>query len=205
HSARSSSPVMPRSVSLFPGAAHMTPGRSISRSNTMPRLNRDVPFIRPGTKKAPTATTLPVLRAKTPSGRFLEFCRRFLVHVKGPKTGQPLVLARWQVERIVKPLFDTRLPDGRRQYRACYLTCPRKQGKSTLGAAIALYLLYADGEGGAEIVSAASSADQAAIIYDTAKSMVDGVVDDPQLASILVVKCGRRPVAAAHQLTTISP
>src|SRR4029453_9431690 len=66
-----------------------------------------------------------------------------------------------------------RLPDGRRQYRVCYLTCPRKQGKSTIGEAVALSLLYADGEGGAEIISAASSADQAAIIFDTARSMVE--------------------------------
>jgi phage terminase large subunit-like protein len=112
------------------------------------------------------------LRATSSSGQFLEFCRRFLVHVKGPKTGQPLELAPWQIKRVVRPLFDTVLPDKRRQYRVCYLTCPRKQGKSTLGAAIALYLLYADGEGGAEIISAASSADQAAIIFDTASSMV---------------------------------
>jgi phage terminase large subunit-like protein len=139
----------------------------------MPRLTRVVPFIRPGTKEAPTATALPRLHAKTPSGRFLEFCSRFLVHVKGPLTGQPVVFARWQIDRVIRPLFDTRLPDGRRQYRVCYLTCPRKQGKSTIGAAIALYLLYADGEGGAEIISAASSADQAAIIFDTARSMVE--------------------------------
>jgi phage terminase large subunit-like protein len=52
------------------------------------------------------------------------------------------------------------------------MTCPRKQGKSTLGAALALYMLYADGEGGAEIFSAAGSADQAAIIFDIAAKMV---------------------------------
>src|SRR5262245_2687388 len=127
----------------------------------MPKPPPGVPFIRPGTKKAPTATALPRLRSRTPSGRFLEFCKRFLVHVKGPLTGQPFMLAPWQIERIVLPLFETRLPDGRRQYRTCYLTCPRKQGKSAIGAALALYLLYADNEGGAEIVSAASSADQA--------------------------------------------
>ena len=108
----------------------------------MPRLTRNVPFIRPGTKKAPTATALPRLRAKTPSGRFLEFCRRFLVHVKGPKTGQPFVLAKWQIEQIVRPLVRHAAANGRRQYRVCYLTCPRKQGKSTLGAAIALFLIY---------------------------------------------------------------
>lgn len=149
----------------------------------MPRLTRDIPFIRPGTKKAPTAIKLPALRARRPSRRFLEFCRRFLVHVKGALTGQPFVPARWQIERIIRPLFDT-LADGRRRYRVVYLTCPRKQGKSTLGAAIALFLLYCDREGGAEIISAASSADQAAIIYDTAKSMVER---SPDLAAMTMV------------------
>lgn len=140
----------------------------------MPSLspNRTVTYIRPGTKRAPTATRLPPFKSRSPSGRFLEFCREHLVHVKGPDTGKPLVLAPWQIQQIVKPLFDTRLPDNRRQYRTCYLTCPRKQGKSTLGAALALYLTYADGEGGAEIISAAGSADQAAIIFDTAAAMV---------------------------------
>jgi phage terminase large subunit-like protein len=138
----------------------------------MPRLTRNVAYIRPGTKTAPRATALPALRGKLPSHRFQDFCRRFLVHVKGPQTGQPVMLARWQVTQIVRPLFDTRGADGRRQYRVCYLSCPRKSGKSTLGAAIALYLTYADAEGGADIISAAGSADQAAIIFDTAAAMV---------------------------------
>jgi phage terminase large subunit-like protein len=126
-----------------------------------------------GPKALPPATKLPRLRAKTPSGRMVEFCRRFLTHMKGSKAGSPLVLAPWQVKGIIRPLFDTRLPDGRRQYRVCYVTMPRKQGKSTLGAAIALYLLYADGELGAEIVSAAADTDQARIVFDIAKSMVE--------------------------------
>jgi len=131
-----------------------------------------VAYVRPGTKKAPTATTLPPIRGKTPAQRFVNFCRDYLVHVKGPATGTPLLLAPWQVKQIVRPLFDTQLKDKRRQFRTCYLSCPRKQGKSTLGAALALYLTYADGEGGADIISAAGSADQAAIIFDTAAAMV---------------------------------
>src|SRR4029453_8313635 len=131
-----------------------------------------VAYVRPGTKKAPTATALPPFKARTPAGRFLEFCRTYLVHVKGPATGTPLLLAPWQIKTIVEPLFNTLDGDKHRQYRTCYLTCPRKQGKSTIGAALALYLTYADGEGGAEIVSAAGSADQAAIIFDTAAAMV---------------------------------
>ena len=49
---------------------------------------------------------------------------------------------------------------------------PRKNGKSTLSAGIGLYLLVADGEQGAEIYSAATSRDQARIVFDEAKRMV---------------------------------
>ena len=52
------------------------------------------------------------------------------------------------------------------------LRCTRKNGKSTLSAGIALYLLVADGEQGAEIYSAATSRDQARIVFDEAKRMV---------------------------------
>jgi len=129
--------------------------------------------MRAGPKALPPATKLPRMRAQTPSSRVVSFCRRFLTHVKGPHAGRPFVLARWQVNGIVRPLFDTLLPDGRRQYRECYVTMPRKNGKSTLGAALALYLLYADGEPGAEIVSAAADTDQARIVFDVARSMVE--------------------------------
>ncbi len=116
---------------------------------------------------------LPRLRAKTPAGRVLEFFRHHLVHVKGELAGQPLVLAPWQRTQIITPLFNSRRPDGLRQYRTCYATMPRKQGKSMLASATALYLLYADGEPGAEIVSAAADREQAAVTFDTARAMVE--------------------------------
>jgi phage terminase large subunit-like protein len=126
-----------------------------------------------GPKALPPLEKLPPLRARTPAGRVEEFCRRFLRHCKGRHAGAPLILAPWQIKTIVKPLFDTQLPSGLRQYRTCYCTMPRKNGKSTLGAAIALYMLYADDEPGAEIISAAADTDQAAIVFDVAKSMVE--------------------------------
>lgn len=49
---------------------------------------------------------------------------------------------------------------------------PRKNGKSTLSAGIGLYLLVADREPGAEVYSAATSRDQARIVFDDAKRMV---------------------------------
>ena len=100
------------------------------------------------------------------------FFNQALVHVKGADAGRPLALSDWQYRDIIAPLFGTLRPDGMRQYRTAYIEIPRKNGKSTLAAGIALYLLLADGEKGAEIVSAAADREQASIVFDIASSMV---------------------------------
>jgi len=110
--------------------------------------------------------------------RAVDFFRIFLRHVKGEWAGQPLKLSPWQADEVIRPLFGWQRPDGTRRYRTAYIEVPRKQGKSTLAAGIGLYLTFADGEPGAEIYSAASDRDQAAIVFDLARQMVD---QSPQL------------------------
>jgi phage terminase large subunit-like protein len=130
--------------------------------------------VKPGPKAPPTQKELPFLGPTDwPHERVVNFFRYHLTHVKGELAGQPLMLAPWQKQDIVKPLFDTRTLDGMRTIRTCYVEVPRKNGKSSLGAGLALYLLFADDEPGAEIVSAAADRDQAAIVFDIAKSMVE--------------------------------
>ena len=73
---------------------------------------------------------------------------------------------------MVGCLFGWQRADGLRRFRTAYCAVPRKNGKSTLSAGIGLYLLVADGEHGAEIYSAATSRDQARIVFDEAKRMV---------------------------------
>ena len=73
---------------------------------------------------------------------------------------------------MVGCLFGWKRSDGLRRFRTAYCAVPRKNGKSTLSAGIGLYLLVADGEHGAEIYSAATSRDQARIVFDEAKRMV---------------------------------
>lgn len=102
----------------------------------------------------------------------LAFFRGCLTHTKGALAGSPFVPSPWQVSSILSPLFGSVLPSGLRQYRTCYVEIPRKNGKSTLAAGVALYLLFADREPGAEVVSAAADRDQASIVFDIAKSMV---------------------------------
>ena len=71
----------------------------------------------------------------------------------------------------LRPLFGTLREDGLRQYRQAYIEVPRKNGKSNLCAAIALYMLFADGEPGAEIISAAGDRNQARIVFEIASAM----------------------------------
>src|SRR4029453_15275739 len=67
-----------------------------------------------------------------------------LTHTKGPFAGQPFHLRPWQ-RRIVRRIFRTG-PDGRRVYRQVLLLMPRKNGKTELAAALAIYFLLFDNE-----------------------------------------------------------
>jgi phage terminase large subunit-like protein len=96
---------------------------------------------------------------------------KLLRHTKSPWRGVPFNLQPFQ-EKIIRDLFGTVKADGNRQYRTAYIEVPRKNGKSELAAAIALYLLFGDGEGGAEIYGAAGDRDQADIVFRVAAEMV---------------------------------
>lgn len=94
-----------------------------------------------------------------------------LCHTKGKWAGQKFLLLPWQ-EQIVRDIFGIVRADGKRQFLTAYVEIPKKQGKSELAAAIALYLLYADGEASAEVYGAACDRNQASIVFDVAKQMV---------------------------------
>lgn len=97
---------------------------------------------------------------------------RALRHTKGRWAGSPLELEPWQLEYIIKPIFGWRRDGGTRAVRTAWVEVPRKNGKSTLAAGLALILLCADGEAGAEVYSAAAGTDQARIVFDEARRMV---------------------------------
>ncbi|WP_341304114.1 terminase TerL endonuclease subunit [Pseudomonas sp. TMP25] len=105
--------------------------------------------------------------------RAANFFPRFLRHTKGEWAGQPFNLEPWQEQNIIRPLFGNHRADGSRQYRTAFVAIPRKAGKSTTAAGIALYTLTADQEMGAEIYSAAADRDQARIVFEQARQMVE--------------------------------
>lgn len=102
-----------------------------------------------------------------------QFCFRFLRHSKGHFAGKPFELLHWQWDRVIAPAFGWKMPDGTRRFRKVGIGIPKKNGKSTLLSALALYHLIADREAGAEVYSAAADRMQASIIYKEAANMVD--------------------------------
>ena len=100
--------------------------------------------------------------------RFIENLR----HTKGKWDGKPFWLLPWQ-EQIIRDIFGIVDEDGNRQFRTAYVEIGKKNGKSELAAAVALYLLYADNEPSAEVYGAAADRQQASIVFDVAKRMVE--------------------------------
>lgn len=98
-----------------------------------------------------------------------------LPHVEGKWAAKRelIVLQPWQ-KFIVCSLFGwVKKSDGYRRFRRAYVCVPRKAGKSSLTAAIALYCLILDGEHGAQVYSGANSRDQASFVFNPAKKMVE--------------------------------
>ncbi len=94
-----------------------------------------------------------------------------LVHTEGEWAGQPFVLMPWQAF-IVGALFGWLRADGRRRFREAYIEVPRKNGKSTLAAGLALLLAFFDEEAAAQVYCAATKRDQAKIVWGLARDMV---------------------------------
>lgn len=111
-----------------------------------------------------------------------------LPHIKGKwaREGKCIELEGWQCF-IITTVFgwvrlavkDTEDEEDRwlRRYREVYVEVPRKNAKSTLSSGLALYMLTADGEHGAEVYSAATTRDQARIVFDDAKKMAERTPD----------------------------
>lgn len=103
--------------------------------------------------------------------RVLHFIE-LLPHTKGEwaRRGETIKLEPWQCFVIGVP-FGWLRPDGLRRFRTVYIEVPRKNAKSTISSGIGLYMLAADGEAGSEVYSAATTRDQAKIVFQAAQQM----------------------------------
>lgn len=99
------------------------------------------------------------------------FIERYCRHSQGELGGQRIQLERWQ-KAMIATIFGFIDNDGYRKYRRAIWIVGKKNGKSLIASAVGLYMLIADGEMGPEVVSAATTRDQAKKIWEAAKAMV---------------------------------
>jgi phage terminase large subunit-like protein len=96
-----------------------------------------------------------------------------LKHTKGHQAGQSVTLEPFQIFFICAIYgFRAKKDHSRRMVTDVILYIPRKAGKSTLTAILALYEL-ACGEAGAEVFTLATNREQASIVFDAAKGFIE--------------------------------
>lgn len=88
----------------------------------------------------------------------------------GGNAGEPMVMRDWQTAMMGR--IFARKANGRLKHRQALVLLPRKNGKSALGAGIALFGMVAGPKGG-EVYSCAADKEQARIVFGTAKKMVE--------------------------------
>lgn len=102
---------------------------------------------------------------------FFPSCLRHYQDWFSGKAGDAFVLQPWQ-QAIVANLFGWKRPDGTRRYREAFLYIPRKQGKTQLASGIGNYMLFCDGERGAQVYAAAANEEQAQQVFTAASEQV---------------------------------
>ena len=108
-----------------------------------------------------------------------------LRHTKGEFAGQRFNIQPFQ-EFFIKVLFGWQRKDGGRRFRKAYLEIARKNGKTELAAAIAVYCFLCDNETGAEVYTAATTRDQARIAFETSKVFLKQLKTDSKTFNKLV-------------------
>lgn len=133
--------------------------------------------------------------------RVVKFVQQFVTMTSGRKfAGKPMQLMPWQIHDIIEPLYGWVDDAGLRRYRRAAIFVSKKNGKSSLMAALVLYHLLADGEPGAAVYGAAVDRIQAGLIY---RAVAASVRANPELTRALEVIDSRstivhRPTASRY-------
>lgn len=121
---------------------------------------------------------------------FRYFVETWIKLSKGRWKGEPMRLLPWH-EVICGSIFGWVDETGLRRFRKGYIEIPKKNSKTTLAAAIGLYM-SCDGEGSPEVYNCANDKDQAALLWGLAADMVE--LDPDLSARIRVLRSVKRLV-----------
>jgi len=124
----------------------------------------------------------------------VSFYHEMITHAEGKLAMKPFYLQQWQMA-YVGNLFGWKRADGSRRFRESLLYVSKKNGKTPLIAGLCNYLLFCDGEYGAQIYGAAGETDQAALLYRHACAMID---HEPELKKRAVIYGGENSRAIRY-------
>ncbi|MGE3346065.1 MAG: terminase large subunit [Ramlibacter sp.] len=129
-----------------------------------------------------------------------------LPHTKGKwaRERRLIELEGWQCFILTVVFGWVHRDTGMRRFREAYIEVPRKNAKSTLTSGLALYMLAADGEEGAEIYSAATTKDQARIVFDDARLMAERTPDLRTYCGVAILQHALTVAATASKFTPLA-
>ena len=129
-----------------------------------------------------------------------------LPHIKGKwaREGRLITLEPWQCFILTTVFGWVHRDTGLRRFREAYIEVPRKNAKSTLSSGVALYMLAADGEHGAEVYSAATTRDQARIVFDDAKAMAERTPDLRTYCGVAIMQHAITVAATASKFAPLA-
>jgi phage terminase large subunit-like protein len=125
-----------------------------------------------------------------------------LPNIKGPAAGRSLELMPWQTLLFAAVFGFTEKGTDTRRYRQAVVYVPKGNGKTTVATPLSIYLTFADGEGGAEGCAAATTRDQARILFDAAQNMLRQA---PRVAGALGVMVAANAISAAKTASRLMP
>jgi phage terminase large subunit-like protein len=127
-----------------------------------------------------------------------------LPHIKGKwaREGRRIQLEPWQCFMLTTVFGWVHRETGLRRFLEFYEEVPRKNAKSTIGSGLLLFMLAADGEHGAECYTAATTRDQARIVFDDARAMAERT---PDLRTYLGVAIMQHSLTVAHTASKAGP
>jgi phage terminase large subunit-like protein len=137
-------------------------------------------------------------------GRAERVCKsvQLFREIKGPRAGQPLLLAPWQRFIIISAFGWIHAQTRARRFRYVLCYVPRGNGKTTLAAPLGLYMLALDREGGSEVYAAAVTRQQARLVFDTAQFMSQR---EPMFLSRYGVQVQAHAITQESQASTFRP